>query len=374
MSFPAGACPSSAIAVLPSVHNPRIAKYARNVIIFENEPRNRARVFLEKSAMAVAGQALSERDVAQVKRVTWVGLFVNLGLSAIKFALGLFGRSQAVVADAVHSLSDIATDAAVLVGVRFWSKPPDRDHPFGHRRIETLVTVGIAGALAAAALGLGYKAIVSMREPDIGQPLRAVVVAPLLAIVSKEVLYRWTVRVGRRTGSMAVVANAWHHRSDAFSSVPVLLAVILARLNPAWAFADRVGAMVVSLFIIKVAWDVAKPALKELAGQAVGQADEDSIVDIVSHVEGVRDVHALRTRRYGGGILLDVHVLVPADMTVREGHDIAEEVKRQLLQDGPSVQDALVHIEPDEQSEKREHRTSNTERRTPNERQRDRSE
>jgi len=303
---------------------------------------------------------LLDKDVRQVRLVTWVGLLVNLGLSALKFALGLLGRSQAVVADAVHSLSDIATDAAVLVGVRFWSKPPDRNHPFGHRRIETLITAGIGGVLAAAALGLGYKAIVSMREPDIGQPLRIVAVAPLLAIVFKEALYRWTVRVGKRTGSMAVIANAWHHRSDAFSSVPVLVAVIVAEINPAWAFADHVGAMIVSLFILKVAWDVAKPALRELTGHAVGQADEDSIVDIASRVQGVREVHALRTRRHGGGILLDVHVLVPADMTVREGHAIAEEVKKQLIERGPSVADALVHIEPDDESQ-REARTPNAE-------------
>jgi len=275
-----------------------------------------------------------------------VGLFVNLALAALKFALGIVGASQAVVADAVHSLSDMSTDVAVLVGVCFWSKPPDRNHPFGHRRIETLITVGIGAALAFAAIGIGYKAIAGVRSAHLRQPMWIVVIAPIVSIVLKESLYRWTVHVGRRTHSPAVVANAWHHRSDAMSSVPALAAVILSRLNPDWAFVDHVGAMIISVFILKVAWDIAKPALNELSGQAATQADQNRIVEIVSHIEGVREAHAIRTRRYGGGILVDLHVLVSGDISVREGHDIAEEVQRRLVAHGPSVADVVVHIEP----------------------------
>jgi len=296
--------------------------------------------------MAISDGRLASQDITQIKRVTWSGLVINAGLSLLKFIVGIAGRSQAVLADAVHSVSDMSTDVAVIIGVKFWSAPPDDNHPFGHRRIETIVTTGIALALGFVPVALGYEAMITLRDTHIAPPAWIAAVGPAVSIAAKEALYRWTAMVGTRARSPAVVANAWHHRSDALSSVPALLVVIVSRIKPQWAFLDHIGAFIISLFILKVAWDIAKPALLELSGQGVSRADRLRIESAVMAVEYVRELHALRTRKYGSGIFVDLHLLVSGDMTVRDGHDVAENVKRKLLSDDPSISDVLVHIEP----------------------------
>ena len=173
-----------------------------------------------------------------LRRVTWVGLFANLVLSAIKFAAGTFGRSQALVADAIHSLSDLTTDIAVLAGSHYWSRPPDENHPYGHRRLETLVTVFISVVLMAAGIGIGWKAISTLHQEHAAPPSWIAVLAAFVSIISKESLYRWTAITGRRIKSPVMAANAWHHRTDALSSIPVLVAVAGARLFPTWSFLD----------------------------------------------------------------------------------------------------------------------------------------
>ena len=167
-------------------------------------------------------------NIAQIRKITWIGLIVNILLAAIKFTLGIVGRSHAVVADAVHSLSDLGTDFAILFGVKYWSKPADEDHPYGHRRIETFVTLLISCALLGVAVAIGYNALISLRDAHVRQPGWIAFYGALLSIVFKEVLYRWTFKVGKRAKSSAVLANAWHHRTDAFSSIPVAIAVAAA--------------------------------------------------------------------------------------------------------------------------------------------------
>jgi len=286
------------------------------------------------------------RRAAEARRITWLGLLVNLLLSALKLAGGILGHSQAIVADAVHSLSDSSTDVAILVGVGYWSKPPDRGHPHGHGRIETLVTVGIGLALGGVAAGLAYNAAATLNQQHETGPGLIALAAALLSIVSKEALYRWTVAVGRRIESSAVVANAWHHRSDAFSSVPVLLAVVGTRLHPQWYFLDHLGAVVVSVFIFRAGLQVAWPAVKELIDVGAPEKDLEEIRRIAMTTEGVREVHAIRTRTSGGALQVDLHVLVDGDMSVRRGHDVAEEVKERLVNEGPRLADVVVHIEP----------------------------
>jgi len=302
----------------------------------------------------VTASGAGGEDIRQVRRVTWWGMVINVGLAALKFVVGIVGSSQAVVADAVHSLSDMVTDVAVLLGVRYWSRPADKDHPYGHRRVETLVTLGIGLALAAVALGIGYNALFTIRDAHIRQPGWIAVWGPALSIVLKEILYRWTAAVGRRIGSPAVVANAWHHRSDAFSSWPALIAVLAAELNPDWGFIDHVGALIVSLFILKVAWDTVRPPLAELSGQGVSAADRQRLAETVGRIEGVSAVHAIRTRMVGAAVYLDLHVLVPGALSVRRGHEIAEEVKAVLQRDFPGIADVVVHIEPVEEPGARE--------------------
>lgn len=288
---------------------------------------------------------------SEVRRITWIGLGINIVLSGLKLVAGILGNSQAIVADAVHSLSDGTTDIAVLVGVAYWSKPPDRGHPHGHGRIETLVTTGIGVALGAVAAGIAYNAVTTISQHHAHPPGLIALGAALLSIVSKEALYRWTVVVGRRIESSAVVANAWHHRSDAFSSIPVLIAVAGVRIHPAWFFLDHLGAVVVSVFIFRTGVMVAWPALRELVDAAAPARDLENIRRIAQATEGVREVHAIRTRSSGGKLEVDLHVLVDGDMSVRRGHDVAEEVQQRLVSGGPHLTDVIVHIEPYEPRE-----------------------
>ena len=288
------------------------------------------------------------KKISQINRITWMGILLNLFLSLIKFIVGYLGASQAVIADAVHSLSDLSTDLAVILGIRFWSAPPDKDHPYGHSRIEALVTISIGLILAIVAFGIGYEALVTIREVHIEQTSWIAVIGPIISIFLKEVLHRWTIKVGKITKSSAVIANAWHHRSDALSSVPALIAVTAATINPDWAFIDHIGALIIALFILKVSSDIISPSVSELIDGGVSDKDRDIIKKIVFEVEGVKDVHAIRTRKLGPNLCVDLHILVDPAISVRTGHDISEEVQKLLIEKGPEVIDVVVHIEPEE--------------------------
>jgi len=282
-----------------------------------------------------------------VQEITLAGLIINLLLTGLKLAFGVLGRSQAVVADAVHSLSDMASDLSILIGIHFWSAPADECHPYGHQRIETMVTVGIAFLLALVAVGLGWDAALRLTHP-VCPPLSFVVIAPLVSMIIKEILFRRMLAVGRRIQSQAVVANAWHHRSDAISSIPPLIAVLATTVNPKWAFLDPIGALIVVLLILKVVWDIAAPAFSELTEKAATSAEVEEIEALACAVPGVHSVHQIRSRRLGAGILIDLHVLVEGSLTVRISHEIASAVQQKLLTEIPAVTDVTVHIEPDE--------------------------
>ena len=271
---------------------------------------------------------------------------VNLFLAMVKFMVGFMGSSQAVIADAVHSLSDMTTDIAVLLGVRFWTAPADEDHPYGHWRIETLVTAVIGISLAAVALGIGYKSLSTMREVHLKQPGWIAIAGVMFSMLIKELLYHWTLAVGKSSKSTAVTANAWHHRSDAVSSIPALLAVAAAAFNPDWVFIDHVGALLVSLIILKVSWDIISPAFSELTDQGASQKEREKIRSIALETNHVERVHAVRTRKHGSGLFIDLHVQVPGDMSVRKGHEVCEIVKKQLIDKGPGILDVVVHLEP----------------------------
>lgn len=291
-------------------------------------------------------QGYDPSQVREVRRVTGAGIVANLFLSALKFVCGIVGSSQAIVADAVHSLSDTTTDAAILVGVSYWSAPADEGHPHGHRRVETFVTLLIGALLAGVAAALIYNAVTTLGEEH-ARPLGWIAFgAALVSIVSKEILYRWTVAVGKRIKSSAVMANAWHHRSDSLSSIPAALAVLGAKIHPAWAFLDHMGAVVVSIFIFQAAWQIARPALGELVDAGAPEQDRERIRAIAMETDGVRQVHAIRTRYVGSGLQVDLHVLVDSAITVRRGHEISGAVKHGLLAEGPDVVDVVVHVEP----------------------------
>jgi len=287
-----------------------------------------------------------EQQTAETRQVTLVGLVINLILTVIKIIAGIYGNSQSVVADGIHSLSDSATDIAVLVGLKYWNEPPDLCHPYGHRRIETMVTVVIGLALASAGIFLGSEAVEKFRSGGYVVPAAVTLAVAVISVVVKELLFRWTYRVGEKLKSSALKANAWHHRSDSFSSIAVALAIGMALIDPKWAILDPVAALAVGVFIIQAAWKITTPALRELADAGATAEDLKNIEKLVLEVDGVVSVHALRSRFHGAGLQVDLHIQIDGGLSVKEGHVISGKAKRRLLEDGPDIVDVLVHIEP----------------------------
>ena len=280
------------------------------------------------------------------RSVTLVGALVNAILILLKFFGGVYGRSQALIADAVHSVSDLITDAVVLFGLRIGRKAPDEQHPFGHARIETLASAIVGLALIATALYLGIKAALNIYRHAEYHPTSLALVGAGVSIVLKEALYHYTVRAGRRIKSQLVVANAWHHRSDALSSVAVFLGVAGTLINPSWHILDSFAALLVSFFIVKVGLDVLGNSVREFTDTA----PEPEILDKISHctmtVEGVLDMHDLRVRTSGGLYQMETHIVVDGQLTVAEGHKIAKAVERCLAEEVEDLDRVIVHVDP----------------------------
>ena len=288
-------------------------------------------------------------ELHAVRQVTLGGMVVNVALSALKAASGWLAGSQALLADAVHSASDLVTDFAVLLGVRYWTAPADVEHPYGHGKIQAVVTAAIGLALAGVAFGIGRTAVLQLlAAADGAKPTAPAAYAFWIAVasvVAKEAIYRWTRAVAEKFRSSALKANAWHHRSDAISSIPVALALAVSYFAPSLAWVDALGAFVVAVFILKAAWDVVKPAIEELTdAEMPGKSAE--VAQIARSVEGVSGCHRVRTRRYGGVFQADLHIQVARTLSVVEGHAIGHAVRDAIRAAGIGVVDAVVHVEP----------------------------
>ena len=282
-----------------------------------------------------------------IRRVTVWGMVINIILSAAKMIIGWMCNSRALIADGFHSLSDLVTDIGLLAGNRLWTRPRDADHPYGHGRYETLTTICIGLLLGLVGIIIAWNGVATVHEGHTHSAPGALALGiTILSIVSKEWLYQWTVRVARHAHSSAVEANAWHHRSDAFSSIPVLIGVAGAMLKPEWWFLDVVAAVLVAAFIIHAAIVSPLPAVSRLLDLGVPADLGSRISEEALRVPGVRSAHALRTRYIGPDVAVDLHVQVDPDLTVREGHDIAEAVSDTLCRRIDEVKDVLVHIEP----------------------------
>ena len=286
------------------------------------------------------------KTIRTVQFVTVVGMTLNIVLSIAKAAGGVLFHSQALLADAVHSLSDLVTDLAVIFGVKYWSAPPDRQHPYGHGRIETLGSAFIGIALAAVAVGLAWEAIGTIRHGSEHGPAGFAFAIAVFSIISKEVLFRWTRAKARQVHSSAMEANAWHHRSDAISSIPAALAIAVAYFFPKLQFIDPVGAILVSFFILYAAWTIVRPTLQELSETGVSREEQAKIYRMATSLPGILGAHALRTRNTGGAIWADIHIIVDPDMTVREGHDLSHQVRDLLVNSDLNIVDVVVHLEP----------------------------
>lgn len=286
-----------------------------------------------------------------IYRVTWIGFAVNLALSAGKLFAGIRGHSSAMVADAIHSVSDFATDLVVLLFVRVSAKPRDEDHDYGHGKYETLATLIIGAALAGVGVKLLWNGGVAIRDFARGiLPARPDAVALWAAGVSigvKELLYRYTARVGRSVGSPSVVANAWHHRSDALSSVGTLVGIGCAYfLGGDWRLADPAAAIVVALLILHVAWQLAKMGIDELLEKSLPGEQEQRILSLIAADPAVESPHNLRTRRIGQNIAVEAHIRVDGAMSVTESHRLTVDIERRLRDAYGEGTMVSIHVEP----------------------------
>lgn len=284
-------------------------------------------------------------------RVTIAGSIINILLLAFKFAAGILGHSAAMIADAIHSLTDFVTDAIVLVFVRLGSKPTDRDHDYGHGKYETLASAIIGVSLLVVGMMICYSGVTKTYHAMCGEPLQQpgfiALAAAVASVVLKEWAYRFTVRVGRRCHSEAVVANAWHHRSDALSSVGTTVGIGGAIiLGEKWAVLDPLTAIVVSFFIMKAAWSVLSKAVDELTDGSLPKETEDEIESIVSEDNEVSEVHNLCTRRIGNRIAIEMHVRIPGETSLYVAHRHATEIEQRLKQRFGADTHISIHLEP----------------------------
>lgn len=278
-------------------------------------------------------------------------MFVNIVLFVFKLLAGIVGRSGAMIADAVHSASDFTTDIVVLAFVRISSKPRDDDHKWGHGKYETLASLIIGVALFAVGVDILLDSAEKIKAVVDGEvlprPGAIAVIAASVSIVAKEALYRWTVHIGKQTESPSVVANAWHHRSDALSSIGTLLGIGAAYfLGAKWRIADPVAAIVVAALIMKVAIDLCRTALAELLEKSLPRAVEEEILAIISATPNVYKPHNLRTRRIGSNIAIEVHIRVEGTMSVFASHEISKEIERALRARFGERTAVAIHIEP----------------------------
>jgi len=298
--------------------------------------------------MAVVNKTVRVKEIVNI---TLIGSIINTILSVAKIIAGIVGKSSAMVADGVHSFSDLLTDIIVLVFVKYSSKDKDKDHHYGHGKFETFATMLISFALMIVAVGVFWgaakKIINSLHGQVIEQPGIIAFWAAIISIVSKELLFWATKKVGVKYQSQSVIANAWHHRSDAFSSIGTALGISGAIfLGEKWRILDPVAGIIVSFFIVKVAWDIAKPSVRELLEGSLPERMEEEIIEIFKHTAGVKDYHNLRTRKIGGSVAIEVHIKVDKDLSVESSHQIATEIENAIRAKFGNDSHIGVHIEP----------------------------
>ncbi len=289
----------------------------------------------------------SDQRYREARHVTLVGSVVDLLLGVAKIIVGFIGHSQALIADGVHSLSDLATDIVVLLAMKHGARDADEEHPYGHGRIETLATVVLGVALLAVAIGIAYDAALRLLNPELlPQPGWLALSVAAISIVSKEIIYHYTLRVANRLDSQLLRANAWHSRSDAISSLIVVLGIIGAMNGLPWL--DAVAAIAVGAMVGKIGAELAWNSAQELIDRAMEPETVAQIRDAIRSVDGVKALHMLRTRRMAHDGLVDVHILVEPKSSVSEGHQISERVRQAVMDKVDGITEVMVHIDPED--------------------------
>lgn len=280
------------------------------------------------------------------KKVTLIGAGINALLGLIKLIGGLAFHSHALIADGVHSFSDLITDLMVLFASKYGSQDADASHPYGHKRIETAATLVLALLLILAGVGIAWDSLSEIIHRDHTKPGFMALPITVLSILANEALFHYTHNIGIRIQSNLIIANAWHHRADAAASIVVLVGLIGSLAG--WLFLDAVAAVVVGGLIIQMGWSYGWNSVKELVDTAVEPQFLTEIEQIIQNVNGVHKIHQLRTRLMGGDIFIDVHILVSPSISVSEGHYIAQHVHRALMMQLERVKDVTVHVDPED--------------------------
>ncbi|MBQ6198551.1 MAG: cation transporter [Bacteroidales bacterium] len=287
----------------------------------------------------------------EIAKVTLAGSVVNLLLVGLKAVAGVAGHSAAMVSDAVHSLSDFVTDIVVLVFVRVSARPQDEGHDYGHGKFETLATLLIGLALAGAAVGIVVNGATKLAHwlqgEDLPSPGKIALWAALASIIVKELLFQYTRIKGRKLNSPALEANAWHHRSDALSSIGAAIGIGGAIiLGERWTVLDPLASIVVGAMLVKVAWDLLGPSFGELTESSLPADTEQEMLQLISEVEGVEDPHNLRTRRIGSHIAAEVHIRLDGSQTLESAHEKASQVERRFKERFGKESHIIIHMEP----------------------------
>ncbi len=284
-----------------------------------------------------------ERYIA-IRNITLLAITINILLTLLKIIFGIIGHSQALIADGLHSLSDLLVGVVTLIAAKYSTQPPDVEHPYGHGRIETLATIAGGGLLLLMAAGLLIDVTMRLFEPaSLLQPTSISLAAALLSILIKEGIYQYTIYVAKRVRSPMLRANAWHHRSDAISSVIVFIGVGGSMLGFLWL--DAVATIGISIMIGYIGFSLSLPGINELIDTGLGKEQIIEIEKIIKSVQGVRGFHQLRTRKMGINVLVDIHILVDPRISVSEGHKISTAVRTRLIAEMPKITEVLVHID-----------------------------
>ncbi|MDR2585449.1 MAG: cation diffusion facilitator family transporter [Prevotellaceae bacterium] len=293
-----------------------------------------------------------EQREKEIFRVTFTGFFVNLVLTTGKIVAGILGQSSAMVADGLHSASDFLTDIVVLFFVKVSAKPHDKCHDYGHGKYETLATVIIGLVLFVVGVGViwnGVEAIYWFAQggETITQPGMIALWAAVVSIVVKEWLYQYTSRVGKRIKSPVTIANAWHHRSDSFSSIGTLVGIGGARfLGPNWRVLDPLAAVIVGVFILRISYKLTISGLNELLERSLSDKEEGEILTVIKENPVISDPHHLKTRRIGANIAVEFHIRLDEKMSVKLAHDVCEDVENRLKEKYGKATQVIVHVEP----------------------------
>lgn len=277
-------------------------------------------------------------------RVSKITLILNLILSVVKVISGFIGRSSAMIADGIHTLSDVLTTVVVLLGLKVSSKKADDDHPYGHERYESIFAKLLSLILLVTGAFIGYEALKTLIEGNIKEPGQIALIAAFISILTKEAMYRYTIKTAKKIKSISMEADAWHHRSDAFSSIGTFIGILGARVG--FPALDPIAGIVVAIMVIKVGVDLYLKSIRELVDESASEEIINEINNIANSTKGVINVNRLRTRVFGNRIFVDIDIQVDPNITVKEGHDISAVLHDRLESEITDIKHTMVHVEP----------------------------